>query len=125
MAVLCPKCGLKHDVAAFTRQEPIACRCGFPLNISMLQTFDDFVRYFEGEDEQKKANAVQKDAQQVCKMILDETCPKIDVEIAVNNLREKVKKLFPDKIETYQMIYEARFKRLWEQFRPDEGELGA
>ena len=71
MPVQCPKCGLKHDVAAFARQQSIACRCGFTLNISMLQTFDDFMRYFEGEDEQKKANVIQKDAQSVCKMILD------------------------------------------------------
>jgi hypothetical protein len=50
-------------------------------------------------------------------MILDENCPEVDIEIAKDTLKDKVQKLFPDKISTYEMIYEARFKRLWEQFR--------
>lgn len=123
MAIQCPQCGTRHDVAEFSRTESIPCRCGYLLNISMLETFDDFIRYFEGEDEKKKANLIQKDAQEICKMILNDECPRIDVEIAVNHLREKVKKLLPDKMLTYQMIYESRFRRLWSQFRPDDQAL--
>ena len=50
-------------------------------------------------------------------MILDESYQDVDIEIAKDRLKEKVKKLFPEKMETYRMIYEARFERLWEQFR--------
>lgn len=125
MPIHCPKCGLKHDVVEFSRQQSIRCRCGFHLNISMLQTVEDFLRYFEGEEERKKANVIQKNAQLICKMILDESCARVDVEIAMANLKEEVSKIFPDKIETYEMIFEARFKRLWSQFRTDEEGLDA
>jgi hypothetical protein len=48
---------------------------------------------------------------------LDERNADVDVEIAQNRVREKCLELFPDKLELFEMIYESRFKRLWEQFR--------
>ena len=32
-------------------------------------------------------------------------------------LREECARQFPDKLDLYDMIYESRFQRLWEQFR--------
>ncbi len=110
---------MKHDVVEFESGRRIKCRCGLKLDISLMQTVEDFLRYFESEDERKKAKEIQDDAQQICQMILDDHCPAVDIEIAKDRLREKVEKLFPDKMEAYRMIYEARFKRLWEQFRTD------
>jgi hypothetical protein len=40
-----------------------------------------------------------------------------DVEIEKAELREECARLFPDKLALYDMIYESRFQRLWEQFR--------
>ena len=87
------------------------------LDLSMMETVEDFLRFFENEEERKKAQEIQRDAQEVCRMILNEKCPEVDIEIAKNKLEKKVQKLFPAKMEAYRMIYEARFKRLWDQFR--------
>ena len=108
---------MKHDVVEFEAGRRIKCRCGLKLDLSQMETVEDFLRYFESEEERKKAKEIQEDAQIICQMILDERCPAVDIEIAKNNLREKVSQFFPDKIETYRMIYEARFSRLWDQFR--------
>lgn len=119
MAIRCPKCGVKHQVGEFEEGKSIKCACGFRLNLSMIETVEDFLRYFESEEERKKAKEIQGDAQLICRMILDEDYPVVDIEIAKGKLKEKVKQLFPDKLDTYRMIYEARFDRLWEQFRPE------
>lgn len=87
------------------------------LDTSLFETIDDFTRYFENEEERQKAQVILEDANHICRMILDEGCQKVDIEIAQERLKEKVAELFPDKMNVYQMIYEARFKRLWEQFR--------
>ena len=83
----------------------------------MLETVEDFLRYFQNKEEVEKAKEIQQDAQWICQMILNPECPDVDIEIAKGKLRDKVAELFPDKMETYSMIYEARFKRLWDQFR--------
>ncbi len=82
-----------------------------------METVDDFLRFFESEAERQKALEIQRDAQAICQMILNEECSEVDIEIAKESLRQKVFEFFPSQMETYQMIYEARFKRLWEQFR--------
>ena len=117
MAIICPKCGIKHDVVEFEAGRKIICRCGKRLGLSLLETVEDFLRYFENNEEREKAKEIQEDAEQICRMILNDECGRADIEIAKERLREKVEKLFPGKIETYKMIYEARFNRLWEQFR--------
>ncbi len=116
MPIHCPKCGKEHDVVYFEGGRR-KCACGQWLDVSLLETFEDFTRYFESEEEKKRAEAIQKDAGVICGMILSEECPAVDIEIAIQNLEEKVRKLFPDKMDVYRMIYEARFKRLWDQFR--------
>jgi DNA-binding transcriptional regulator GbsR (MarR family) len=117
MPIHCPHCGTTHDVVEFEAGHKIKCRCGQELDLSLYETVDDFLRYFENEEEREKAKEIQQDAQVICQMILNENCPEVDIEIAKEKLREKVKGLFPDLMDTYRMIYEARFKRLWEQFR--------
>ncbi len=117
MAILCPKCGARHDVVEFEEGQKIICRCGKRLGLSLLETVEDFLRYFENNDEREKAKEIQGDAELICRMILNDECPLVDIEIAKDKLREKAEKLFPGRLETYKMIYEARFNRLWEQFR--------
>ncbi len=121
MAIKCPKCGFLYDVAKLEEDKKLKCRCGFKINVSLIETAEDFLRYCEGTDEREKAKEIQRDAQLISQMILDEGCQAVDIEIAKSKLEEKVKKFFPDKMETYRMIYESRFKRLWDQFRSTEG----
>lgn len=115
--IRCPKCAQSHDVTEFEGAQRIQCRCGFNLKISMIASIEDFLRYSESEDERKKAEEIQRDAAMICRMILDDDFSRVDVELAEANLKEKVARLFPDKIKTYEMIYQARFERLWDQFR--------
>jgi transcription initiation factor TFIIIB Brf1 subunit/transcription initiation factor TFIIB len=117
MPIRCPQCGAEHSVAKFEGNRPVKCSCGFVLDLTLIQTVEDFLRFFESEEERKKALTLQREAQRICQMILDESCPEVDIEIAKGKLKEKVRQLFPDKVSTYEMIYESRFKRLWEQFR--------
>jgi len=117
MAIRCPHCGQEYDVALFQFDRNIRCSCGKELNLSLIETVQDFERYLESVEEREKALEIQQAASRICQMILDDSCPEVDIEIAKSKLRERVATLFPDKISVYEMIYEARFKRLWEQFR--------
>jgi hypothetical protein len=55
----------------------------------------------------------------VCTLILSSDLPAIDIEIEKNKVRQRCLELYPDREELYEMAYESRFRRLWEQFRPD------
>ncbi|MBU3758333.1 MAG: hypothetical protein FGM27_00160 [Candidatus Omnitrophica bacterium] len=125
MPVQCPGCGRKHDVTEFEGDRKIRCVCGRELDVLGLETVEDFLRFFESEDERVKALEIQSDAEEICRMILDDRFEDVDIQIAQDKLREKAAGFFPDKMETYRMIYEARFLRLREQFRkPGEGFCG-
>lgn len=60
---------------------------------------------------------LQRAASRVCTLILREDYPAIDVEIAKEEVRRLAEELFPDRMDLYEMIYESRFRRLWEQWR--------
>jgi len=56
-------------------------------------------------------------ADEVCRLILTEDFPDVDIAIARQRLREFAEAAFPDRMDLYDMIYESRFDRLAEQFR--------
>jgi hypothetical protein len=62
----------------------------------------------------------QRMADRVCVLILSSNLPAIDIEIEKNKVRERCLELYPDREELYEMVYESRFQRLWEQFRGEE-----
>ncbi len=68
-------------------------------------------------DEDRAAIELRRAAERICALILIEDYPKIDIEIEKANLKRRVRELFPDKVALYEMIYESRFRRLWEQWR--------
>ncbi len=59
-------------------------------------------------------------ADRVCVLILSSDLAAIDIEIEKNKVREWCLELYPDQEELYEMIYESRFQRLWEQFRSEK-----
>ena len=69
---------------------------------------------------------LQRAADRICVLILSTDLPEVDILIERKKLRERCEDLFPDRGELYDMIYESRFDRLWEQFRNDrtETEIG-
>ena len=117
MAIRCSRCGQEYDVALFQFDRKIRCQCGHELDLSLIETLEDFERYLESVEEREKAREIQQEASRICQMILDDACPEVDIEIAKSKLRDRAAELFPDKLSVYEMIYEARFNRLWQQFR--------
>ena len=61
--------------------------------------------------------ALQRDADQISRMIVEGDVPQIDIEIQQARLRTAVAQAFPEQHALYQLIYETRFRRLWQQFR--------
>ena len=60
---------------------------------------------------------LQRMADRVCVLILSSDLPAIDIEIEKSKVRERCLELYPDREPLYEMIYESRFQRLWDQFR--------
>jgi DNA-directed RNA polymerase subunit RPC12/RpoP len=129
MAVRCPDCGREYDVALFQFGKRIRCSCGrvFSLeeaNIIRKDEYDflrDLCHEIEVSEEDKRVRRIQLEADRICQMILDKSYQAIDIEIAKEKLYNLCLELFPDKIHLYDLIFEPRFKRLWEQFRQEEG----
>ena len=67
--------------------------------------------------EDEAVHALQRQADRICEMIVTGEAAPIDIEIQQAALREAVARAFPDKQALYQLLYESRFRRLWQQFR--------
>lgn len=70
--------------------------------------------------EDDAVRALQRQADRICEMIVTGEAALIDIEIAQAALREAVTRAFPEKQALYQLLYEPRFRRLWQQFRHEE-----
>ena len=71
-------------------------------------------------DPKESMQDLQRLADRVCVLILSSDLPAIDIEIEKNKVRERCLELYPDREELYEMIYESRFQRLWDQFRGED-----
>lgn len=70
--------------------------------------------------EDEAVRALQRQADRICEMIVSGDTALIDIEIQQAALREAVARTFPDKQALYHLLYESRFRRLWQQFRHEE-----
>lgn len=71
-------------------------------------------------DPRQAMRDLQRMADRICVLILSSDLPAIDIEIEKSKVRERFLELYPDREELYEMIYESRFQRLWDQFRSEE-----
>ena len=71
----------------------------------------------EERPDRRMARELQRLADRICFLILSTDYPKVDIEIEKQSLRERCQELFPERMDLYEMIYESRFQRLWQQFR--------
>ena len=62
---------------------------------------------------------LRRRADAVCRLILTEDMPDVDIAIARARLREFAERRFPDRMTLFDMVYESRFDRLMDQFRPE------
>lgn len=65
--------------------------------------------------------ALARAADRVAVEILTGDYPDIDIVLEVENLRATAQRMFPGREALFRMVYEARFRRLWEQFRDPAG----
>ena len=78
----------------------------------------------EIEDEEAACREVQRRADRIASLIVGCDYPAIDVVIEVRRLKEFADGVLPGRRRLFEMIYESRFRRLWQQFRgPEDGEL--
>ena len=68
----------------------------------------------------ERMQELQRMADRVSVLILSSDLAAIDIEIEKGKVRDRCLELYPDREELYEMIYESRFQRLWEQFREEE-----
>ena len=67
--------------------------------------------------EDEAVRTLQRQADRICEMIVSSEAAPIDIEIQQMALREAIARAFPEKQALYQLLYESRFRRLWQQFR--------
>jgi len=126
MAIRCPQCGAEYDVALFQFGIAFRCSCGRLVSGEHVQIAPG-APPAGGEQgpadpevaarEEAAYRELQRAADRISFLIVATDYPRIDVEIERRNLRDLCRRLFPDKLELFEIIYEARFRRLWDQFR--------
>ena len=128
MAIRCRKCGREFDVTLFQFDREITCPCGASVKLEHVSSLpepdplDEILREIEVKDKRRKMDELKRMANRVAYLILSTDYSKIDIEIEKEKVREKCREFFPDRMDLYEMIYESRFKRLWEQFREDSSD---
>jgi hypothetical protein len=108
MSLRCTDCGREREI--FLGEGGASVRCGCGERVETLPPGPV-------AEARAKMDLLARLADRVSAMILMPEVPAVDVEIQKAAVREKALELFPDREDLWEMIYEARFRRLWEQFR--------
>jgi len=69
--------------------------------------------------EEQAYRIFQEHVDRLCFLIVVSNCSEREIDIERLHLRTQAMKLFPDKMQLYDLIYESRFLRLRRQFRQD------
>ncbi len=114
LVVTCPSCGTSY-ARVLLASETARCRCGARLDPA--GPAPSFVDRDALLAEEAKLRELSRRADRLSFLIVATDCPRVDVDIEREALRRRCRDLFPDKMHLFEMIYESRFRRLWEQFR--------
>ncbi len=117
MQLACLRCGRIHH-PPFAGGKSLKCPCGEKID---LEEFLAFQKIIEDIEDKQKFDEIQKAADEISSKIISGEFSKIDFEIAKEKLRDMCSEYFPERMYLFYIIYESRFKRLWEQFRGGEG----
>ena len=108
MAVRCAWCGREYDVTLFEFGREIRCICGNMVRFEHRESADW---------EEQKILEIKRLADRIAFLIISTDYPEIDILIEKEKLRQRIEELFPESAYLYDLIYEPRFRRLFEQFR--------
>jgi hypothetical protein len=115
MSFICPDCGKEYDATLFAFSRTVECDCGRALSGEHRMNVPR--RHSPAQREARRLmRAFQREADEVAQATLIEDLPDIDLEIAINELRERCRELYPESLDLFEMIYESRFRRLREQW---------
>jgi len=120
VAIRCPQCGREYDVSLFQFDRTIQCDCGRKLELSHFETLESLKHLVASIEEEGILKELQRKADHISSEILDNNYSPVDIQIHINALRAEFEVYFPGKGNLFSMIYEARFHRLWQQFRRDQ-----
>lgn len=121
MAVRCPRCGLEYEFTLFETGKEVICTCGHVLSLEDDETLRALKAFVDDLSDKEVLDRLQREAERICGHILRGDLPEVDIQILQENLRREFETHFPTKMSLYDMVYEARFKRLKEQFGQDRG----
>ena len=77
-----------------------------------------------GSEEEHAYRELQRRADGIASLIVASDWAGIDVVIEIRKLKESVGRTLPGRTGLFEIIYESRFKRLWQQFRGEaDGDL--
>lgn len=75
-----------------------------------------FVNYFDYIEEEIKLKKLQGIADVLCFLIMRRKLTIAEAEAKIQEARKEARKIIPDQMETYDLIYTNRFRRLIDQF---------
>jgi hypothetical protein len=113
MAVVCARCGREYDVTLFAFGRTVDCVCG-----ALVDAREPRRARAEAGNRRRRERMAElaRAADRVSRMILSGRVPRVDVDIAIERLRDDCDRLFPGRADLFEMVYEARFRRLREQW---------
>lgn len=98
----------------------IVCECGNRLGLNheeILNRLEGLCREYDLKLEEKNLLEIKRAQDKIAFLIINTDYQKVDIEIEKAKFKDLIKRLFPEKAHLYDLIYEPRFNRLWEQFR--------
>ena len=72
---------------------------------------------WEDADTPDAAEALRRGAERVASMIVTSSYSDLDCALAERELRMECLRLLPERMDLFELVYAARFRRLREQFR--------
>src|ERR1041385_6997727 len=135
MSSVCPYCSGEVQAALFDGGRAVVCDCGW-----VLRAPDLAPRTRPGhapppppegpppesrggrdprDERTRLMEELKRKAEKICVHILRSDYPEVDIAVERALLREFCEKVFPDRMDLYDMVYESRFERLIEQFGAD------
>ena len=67
--------------------------------------------------DERRCREIRHAADRVCALILYSDLPLIDIRLAAADVRRLCDRHFPERGGLYEILYAARFRRLWTQWR--------
>jgi hypothetical protein len=120
MPIKCPQCQREYDASSFESGPEIVCACGAKFGLGSEEVLGQLARICRQYDlqiEEDKLAEIKNAQDRIVSLIINTDYSAVDIEIEKAKFRELIQGLFPDKTHLIDLIYEPRFKRLWEQFR--------